>query len=115
MDGVPITPAQVAHHSFGVGAFTDLRVVQAVQPAGSVHTLRVHYPLGVPDSQLGGAYLPRLGRRRARFAKADLELAVRVSIATSVEFTGQGELLGGVLANRLEQLVLTGGLVLQQQ
>ncbi len=54
----------------------------------------------------------RTSHRGAGLAKPDLEVAVRVTIADHVEFAGQGELLGGVLANRLEQLVLTGGLML---
>jgi hypothetical protein len=51
---------QLAHHNFGAGPFTDLRVIEAVQAAGSVHTLRVQYDLALPNSQLGGSYLPAL-------------------------------------------------------
>ncbi len=51
---------QLAHHNFGGDAFTDLRVVELAQAAGSVHTLRVKYDLGLPNSQLGGSYLPSL-------------------------------------------------------
>jgi hypothetical protein len=53
--------SQLAHHSFGTEPFTDLRVIQAVQGAGSVHTLRVQYKLAPPNAQLGGSYLPALG------------------------------------------------------
>jgi hypothetical protein len=60
LDSVLFPVAQLAHHNFGVGPFTDLRVIQAVQGAGSVHTLRVQYNLALPDSQLGGSYLPAL-------------------------------------------------------
>ena len=60
LDGAPFPPGQLAHHGFGTGAFTDLRVVESVQGAGSVHTLRLQYPLAMPSSQLGGAYLPAL-------------------------------------------------------
>jgi len=60
LDGVLFPVAQLAHHNFGVGLFTDLRVIQAVQGAGSVHTLKVQYNLALPDSQLGGSYLPVL-------------------------------------------------------
>jgi hypothetical protein len=52
--------AQLAHHNFGAGPFTDLRVIEAVQAVGSVHTLRVQYDLALPNSQLGGSYLPAL-------------------------------------------------------
>ncbi|MFI1360977.1 hypothetical protein ACH4TV_46560 [Streptomyces sp. NPDC020898] len=60
LDGTPFPAAKLAHHAFGTGPFTDLRVIEASQSAGSVHTLRVRYPLAVPDSQLGGSYLPRI-------------------------------------------------------
>ncbi len=60
VDGVAFPVAQLAHHDFGVGTFTNLRVIEAVQAAGSVHTLRVQYGLALPDSQLGGSYLPAL-------------------------------------------------------
>ena len=60
LDGVVFPVAQLAHHEFGTGAFTNLRVVESVQAAGSVHTLRVQYSLALPDAQLGGSYLPAL-------------------------------------------------------
>ena len=49
LDGAPFPPGQLAHHGFGTGAFTDLRVVESVQGAGSVHTLRLQYPLAMPS------------------------------------------------------------------
>jgi hypothetical protein len=60
VDGVVFPVAKLAHHDFGVGTFTNLRVIESVQAAGSVHTLRVQYDLALPDSQLGGSYLPAL-------------------------------------------------------
>lgn len=60
IDGVIFPVAQLAHHNFGAVPFTDLRVIEAVQAAGSVHTLRVQYDLALPNSQLGGSYLPIL-------------------------------------------------------
>ena len=60
LDGSPFPVSQLAHHSFGGVAFTDLRVIESVQNAGSVHILRVRYGLAVPNSQLGGSYLPAL-------------------------------------------------------
>jgi hypothetical protein len=60
LDGATFPVAQLAHHSFGADPFTDLRVIQSVQSAGSVHTLRVQYPLATPNSQLGGSYLPAI-------------------------------------------------------
>ncbi|SHG75608.1 hypothetical protein SAMN05428948_1905 [Massilia sp. CF038] len=80
IDGVAVPPAQLAHHSFGSGSFTDLRVMAAVQAAGSVHTLRVQYALALPDAQLGGSYLPALAwtpgpRLRFVFGLSDLNRA----------------------------------------
>lgn len=60
VDGAVFPVAQLAHHDFGAGTFTNLRVIEAVQAAGSVHTLRVRYNLALPNSQLGGSYLPAL-------------------------------------------------------
>lgn len=80
LDGTPFPPAQLAHHTFGTGSFTDLRVIEAVQTAGSVHTLRAQYPLATPDAQLGGSYLPALEwsagpRLRFVFGLSDLNKA----------------------------------------
>ncbi len=60
LDGLLFSTAQLAHHDFGGVPFTDLRVIESVQAAGSVHTLRVQYDLALPNSQLGGSYLPAL-------------------------------------------------------
>ena len=60
LDGVLFPLAQLAHHNFGGVPFTDFRVIEAIQAAGSVHTLRVQYNLSLPNSQLGGSYLPAL-------------------------------------------------------
>jgi hypothetical protein len=60
LDGAPFPAAQVALHDFGGGALSELRMVQSVLNAGSVHTLRLQYTLGIPASQLGGAYPPAL-------------------------------------------------------
>ncbi len=60
LDGAIFPAAQLASHSFGPGSFDKLRIVESLQAAGSVHTLRVQYNLAVPQSQLGGAYLPAL-------------------------------------------------------
>lgn len=60
LDGVIFPVGQLAHHNFGVGSFTDLRVIEAVQAAGSVHILRVQYDLALPNSELTGSYLPAL-------------------------------------------------------
>lgn len=80
LDSVVFPVAQLAHHSFGSGSFTDLRVVESVQGAGSVHTLRVQYTLALPNSQMGGSYLPALEwtagpRLRFVFGLSDLNRA----------------------------------------
>ncbi len=80
LDGVLLPVSQLVHHNFGTGPFTDLRVVEAVQAAGSVHTLRVQYNLAMPASQLGGSYLPALDwspgpRLRFVFGLSDLNRA----------------------------------------
>ncbi len=80
LDGALFPVAQLAHHGFGTGTFTDLRVIQSVQAAGSVHTLRVQYPLAMPNSQLGGSYLPAIEwtsgpRLRFVFGLSDLNRA----------------------------------------
>jgi len=80
LDGSPFPAAQLAHHTFGTESFTDLRVIEAVQSPGSVHTLRVQYPLATPDAQLGGSYLPALEwsagpRLRFVFGLSDLNKA----------------------------------------
>src|SRR5262245_1325650 len=60
LDGVPLAVSKLAHHGFGADPQQKLRVLDAIQAAGSVHQLRVTYPLALPDSQLGGSYLPAL-------------------------------------------------------
>ena len=59
VDGVVFPIGQLEHHEFGSGTFTDLRVIEDVQTAGSVHTLRVLYDLAIPNCELGG-YAPAL-------------------------------------------------------
>ena len=80
LDGAPFAPAELAHHVFGTGSFTDLRVIESVQAAGSLHTLRIQYGLTLPNSQLGGSYLPALDwlagpRLRFVFGLSDLNRA----------------------------------------
>lgn len=106
VDGTAFPVAQMAHHNFGVDPFTNLRVIEAVQAAGSVHTLRVRYDLALPNSQLGGAYLPALDwlpgpklrfvfglsdLNRARYAEAWLPANLifdQYSINLEVQITG---------------------------
>jgi hypothetical protein len=77
LDGSAINPALLASHDVGAGAFSTIRVMGVVQSAGSVHTLRLVYPLGTPQSELGGQYPPVLQwtagpRVRWTFGMSDL-------------------------------------------
>lgn len=60
LDGVLFPIGQLSSHGFGTGSYTDMRIIESLQSAGSVHTLRLQYELGTPNSQLGGSYLPAL-------------------------------------------------------
>jgi len=58
LDGAAVPVAQIASHDFGEGAIAGLRILEASQPAGSVHALRVQYAIAAPASQAGGSYPP---------------------------------------------------------
>ena len=60
LDGVSLPVAKLAHYSFGGGANADLRIVESPLLAGSVHTLRVIYQVGTPQSSMAGSYLPAI-------------------------------------------------------
>lgn len=60
LDGAVIAPTSLAAHDVGAGTLSTVRVIDQVQAAGSVHTLRLVYTLGTPQSQLGGSYPPVL-------------------------------------------------------
>ena len=77
LDSAPIATSLLAHHDFGGGPGADLRVVAQTLPAGSTHTLRVTYALGLPQSPAGGSYPPALSwsagpRLRLSFGFTDL-------------------------------------------
>ena len=106
IDGGVFPVAQLAHHDFGGDPFTNLRVIESVQAAGSVHTLRVQYDLALPDAQLTGGYLPKLewlagpklrfalgmsDLRRARYIEAFLPANLifdQFSIDLEIQITG---------------------------
>lgn len=80
LDGAAFDVARLAHHAFSADAQAKLRVIDSMQAAGSVHTLRLTYPLALPDAQLGGSYLPALDwlpgpRLRFVFGLSDLNRA----------------------------------------
>jgi hypothetical protein len=61
IDGIATDPAAIASHDIGENdPHSSVRVIRERQRAGSVHALRVTYRLGVPNSDLGGAYPPVL-------------------------------------------------------
>ncbi|HKR03729.1 MAG TPA: hypothetical protein VJY62_03765 [Bacteroidia bacterium] len=60
LDGVPISPGQLAHHDFGGGTNAEMRIINSLQTAGSVHTLRVQYDLAMPQTDNGGSYPPHV-------------------------------------------------------
>ncbi len=60
LDGVALTPADVAAHDFGGGANAELRVLARSLEAGSEHSLRLTYTVGVPQASMAGSYLPQI-------------------------------------------------------
>ncbi len=60
LDSVSIAPAQLSQHNFGGGSLAELRIVEAVLSAGTMHTLRMRYSLGLPQSSTVGSYPPHL-------------------------------------------------------
>jgi hypothetical protein len=60
LDGTPVPVVQLTHHDFGGGTQAELRVVQSSLIAGSSHTLRVRYTLGIPQASTAGSYQPHL-------------------------------------------------------
>jgi FMN phosphatase YigB (HAD superfamily) len=60
VDGVSLPITKLAHHSFGGGANAELRIVELPLAAGSAHTLRVTYQVGIPHASMAGSYLPAM-------------------------------------------------------
>ena len=60
LDGVPLPVAKLAHHDFGGGTDAELRIIETVLVAGSMHTLRVTYTLGTPRASTAGSYQPTM-------------------------------------------------------
>jgi hypothetical protein len=60
LDGVALPVSKLAHHDFGGGSDAQLRVVESVLGAGSSHTLRVTYTVGMPQASMAGSYLPAI-------------------------------------------------------
>ncbi|MGB4075361.1 hypothetical protein [Pseudomonas sp.] len=60
LDGAVVALADVASHDFGGGANANLRVLNRVLDAGSSHSLRLTYSVGVPQASMAGSYLPQI-------------------------------------------------------
>ncbi|GLZ85953.1 hypothetical protein Pres01_20040 [Metapseudomonas resinovorans] len=60
LDGTPIPLAEIAAHDFGGGAHASLRVLARVLEAGSLHSLRLTYVVGLPQASTAGSYQPQV-------------------------------------------------------
>jgi hypothetical protein len=60
LDGAPLAVNKVVHHDFGGGADAELRIVEAVLKADSMHSLRLTYALGTPQASAAGSYQPAM-------------------------------------------------------
>jgi hypothetical protein len=60
LDGAPVAVAKAASHDFGGGSGAGMRVLAQVLTAGTAHTLRVTYTLGIPQASTAGSYQPGL-------------------------------------------------------
>lgn len=60
LDGAVVPIAEVAHHDFGGGANANLRVLARSLEAGSEHSLRLTYTVGLPQASMAGSYLPQI-------------------------------------------------------
>ncbi|MEO6548968.1 MAG: hypothetical protein ABIN94_13255 [Ferruginibacter sp.] len=58
LNGVSIPVSQIAHHDFGGGADAELRIIDAMLPANTAHSLRVTYIMGIPNASTAGSYQP---------------------------------------------------------
>ena len=60
LDGAPLPVAQILTRDLGGGVGAEMRVLDTVLAAGSVHTLRLTYGVSLPLSPAGGGYPPGL-------------------------------------------------------
>lgn len=60
LDGAPLAVGQVLTRDLGGGPGAELRVLDVPLAAGTGHTLRITYSLGLPASPPGGSYPPGL-------------------------------------------------------
>lgn len=50
LDGSSIDVEKLTHHDFGGGVDAKMRIIESILDAGSFHTLRLTYPLSLPDA-----------------------------------------------------------------
>jgi hypothetical protein len=67
LDGSPLAIADVAHHDFGGGTDTELRILERWLAAGSAHTLGLSYGLATPDAPNARAIIWESGSARLSF------------------------------------------------
>ncbi len=60
LDGAAFAVSGLGSHNFGGGAQAELRILEQVLAAGSSHTLRLRYSLGIPQASTAGSYQPQL-------------------------------------------------------
>lgn len=60
LDGAAVPVADVAAHDFGGGPMAEMRVLARVLDAGSNHTLRLTYDVGLPQASPAGSYQPQI-------------------------------------------------------
>jgi hypothetical protein len=77
LDGAPLPVSSVLTRDLGGGPGAELKVLDAALAAGSTHTLRLTYSIGLPASPPGGGYPPGLtygagGRLSWNFGFTDL-------------------------------------------
>jgi hypothetical protein len=60
LDGAAVPVGDIAARDFGGGTGAEMRVLARVLDAGSQHTLRVSYPVGMPQASTAGSYPPQV-------------------------------------------------------
>jgi FMN phosphatase YigB (HAD superfamily) len=60
LDGVAVPISDIDPQDFGGGMQATLRVLKRVLDAGSTHTLRVQYDVGMPQASTAGSYPPQI-------------------------------------------------------
>lgn len=67
LDGSPVSPSDIAHHDFGGGANTQMRILERWLTAGTAHVLALGYPLDTPASPNARGLVWEAGSSRLSF------------------------------------------------